>query len=153
MCLIVKKGTKKIVLKKDTIVWKVVLKPNANDNTVGAAYYNYKYVRGKLCKTRICKVRKTLEIRPCDYTELKYLIDHVAQKRCSRARDVVREGYAEAYGSGFHFFTTKTRALQSYNECRRSSEAIARFVIPAGSTIILSGNDAGITNRIIYSPE
>jgi hypothetical protein len=153
MCLIVRKGTKKIVLKKDTIVWKVVLKPNANDNTVGAAYYNYKYVRGKLCKMRICKVRKRLEIRPCDSAEQRYLMNNIIPKRCLYISDAVREGYAEAYGSGFHFFTTKTRARQSYNECGRSDEALARFVIPAGSTIILSGNNVGISNRIIYSPE
>lgn len=152
MCLIVRKGTKKIVLKKDTIVWKVVLKPTDND-TVRAAYYEYEYVRGKLCKTRICKVRDWAEIWPCDYTEQRYLIDHVVQKRCSRARDAVREGYAEAYGKGFHFFATKTRARQLYNENGSSNEALARFVIPAGSTIILSGNNVGISNRIIYSPE
>lgn len=153
MCLIVKKGTKKIVLKKDTIVWKVVLKPNANDNTVGAAYYNYEYVRGKLCKARICKVRDWAEIRQCDYTEQRYLIAHVVQKMCSGVRSAIREGYAEAYGKGFHFFATKTRARQSYNENGSSNEALARFVIPAGSTIILSGNNVGISNRIIYSPE
>lgn len=150
MCLIVKKGTKKIVLKKDTIVWKVVLKPTDND-TVGAAYYNYEYVRGKLCKARICKVRDWAEIRPCDGVEQRYLTNNIIPKRCLSISDAVREGYAEAYGKGFHFFATLTRARQSYDEWHRSNEALARFVIPAGSTIILSDNGTGISNRIIYS--
>lgn len=152
MCLIVKKGAKKIVLKKDKIVWKVVLKP-ITDNTVETAYYNYEYVSGKLCKARICKVRDTLEMCPCDHAEKEYIWNRVVPKECFNISSAVREGYAEAYGKGFHFFTTKKRARQSYDETGRSTEALARFVIPAGSTIILSGNGVGITNRIIYSPE
>lgn len=101
----------------------------------------------------ICKVRETCEIRPCDGAEQRYLANNIIPKSCLYISDAVREGYAEAYGEGFHFFATKTRALQSYNETGRSTEAIARFVIPAGSTIILSGNGVGISNRIIYSPE
>ena len=152
MCLIVKKGTKKIVLKKDKIVWKVVLKPTSND-TANAVYYNYEYVRGKLHKQRVCKTRDPWEVRPCDNTEQKYIANNVVPKECMRIRDAIRDGYAEAYGKGFHFFETKTRARRLYNENGRSNEAIARFVIPAGSTIILSGNGVGITNQIIYSPE
>jgi len=152
MCLIVKKGAKKIVLKKDKIVWKVVLKP-ITDNTVEAACYNYEYASGKLCKARICKVRDPCEMRPCDHAEQKYIANNVVPKEYFHISRAVREGYAEAYGKGFHFFTTKKRASQSYDETGRSIEALARFVIPAGSTIILSGNGVGITNRIIYSPE
>lgn len=152
MCLIVKKGAKKIVLKKDKIVWKVVLKP-INDDTVEAVRYYYEYASGKLCKARICKVRDPWEMRPCDSIEQKYIANNVVPKECFDISSAVCEGYAEAYGKGFHFFTTKKRARQSYDETGRSTEALARFVIPAGSTIILSGNGVGITNRIIYSPK
>lgn len=152
MCLIVKKGAKKIVLKKDKIVWKVVLKP-ITDNTVEAAYYNYEYVSGKLCKARICKVSDHWEMSPCDRAEKEYIWNRVVPKECFHISSAVREGYVDVYGKGFHFFTTRKRASQSYDEVGRSIEALARFVIPAGSTIILSGNSVGITNRIIYSPE
>lgn len=150
MCLIVKKGTRKIVIRKDRIVWKHVRTYPYNGKAVTALYNDFQYVRGVAYEQALCKMHDLYGIAACDSAELAYF---KREFYSSRMIDLVECGIIDCYGAGFHFFETRKRAEESYEEVHDPGDKVERFVIPKGATIILSGNGVGITNRIIYSPE
>lgn len=150
MCLIVKKGTKKIVLKKDMFVWKQVRTYPYCGKAVTALYNDFQYVRGVAYEQELCKMNNMYDVAVCDSAERSYFESEFPGNRMI---DLAENGIIDCYDVGFHFFETRQRAEESYEEGHDSGDSVERFVIPKGATIILSGNGVGITNRIIYSPE
>lgn len=139
MCLIVKKGTRSKILKENMIVYKQIERI-PNSDAVSSTYYSgFVYEPNVLNKETI---RTSSDSCAHDFGAMMFILKKTND---ASLRVAMYNKTITAYGSGFHFATTRERldCLEYY---------IATFVIPAGSKIILDGNGLGITNQIMYVP-
>lgn len=164
MCLLVKAGTKPRVLKKDLVVFKLVIVYN------GVIENSFYHANGKCTmyepgETRTTTIGKSDNFSYCGEPALLQFVDldgappvqYVAGASLSTAdtmalmsfveQQVIR-GKIDMYGPGYHAFTTRKAA----EELCGYPNKVYRFIIPAGSTAIFDNAGQVVASSIVYSP-
>ena len=148
MCLIVKKGTEITVTEEDMTVYKIV-SPSLSDGQVRAQFNMYWYIDGVVARTELAQCPPE-DGTFLDFTDIDMVKKMLGMDDGASGWDALNSGRVDAWKFGFHFFSTLESA-----ELHDDSDGthIARFVIPAGSAVIISETGLGITDTIMYTSE
>lgn len=148
MCLITTSKAKRRTLKKDLVVWKTT---KAVGDVQMSLFQHFIYEKGKVYRD---------EIKEC-YDDVLFGDDKSLETYCKILnftgselplieflQNKVADNTLKCYMQGFHFYLTRKRATG-----RLGRTEIQRFVVPAGSEVIISPCGCGIANAIMWEPK